>query len=355
MMRKSSNRAELMRRVGRMEQVAGVWRFRYAEGKAKGMEGIDVRTGAGLEFTVLPDRALDIFDCRFESRSLCWQSSTGVVAPAYYEREGVQWLRGFGGGLLVTCGLRSVGGPSQNGESFGMHGEISFTPATGVRAAGRWQQDRYLMEISGTVRETSAFGANLVLERCLRTELGATHLEIEDQVSNEGSRREGFMQLYHFNFGHPFLGPDTRVYLAAEQTTARDAEDPRGTQNWDRFGPPEAGFEEQVFLHRVLAGSSGRTKVLLVSDDEARDWGVCLEYGVDDLPWLMQWKQQGEGEYVLGIEPANCTIYGRRHAEEKGLLRYLDAGEASQSRLVFEVLSGRWAVEAAIDEIRQLG
>ena len=354
-MRESRNREDLMKWVGRIEQVAGVRRFRYTEGKAKSVEGIDVRTGGGLEFTVLPDRALDIFDCQFESKSLCWQSSTGVVGPAYYERQGVQWLRGFAGGLLVTCGLRNVGSPSENGEHFGLHGEISHTPATGVRAVGQWEKDRYRMEISGTVRETAAFGSNLVPERSLRTELGATYLEVEDRVPNEGARREGFMQLYHFNFGHPFLGPNTRVYLAAEQTTPRDAEAPRGTVNWNRFGPPEEGFREQVFLHRVSPDDRGMVKVLLVSDDETSDWGVCLRYRVDDLPWLMQWKQQGEGEYVLGIEPANCTIYGRRHDAEKGLLRYLSPGESSESRLLLEVLPGTRIVEAAIQEIRELG
>ena len=216
-MRRLINPEDLMKRVGRIEQVADVRRFQYTEGKSKGVEGIDVRTGGGLAFTVIPDRALDIFDCRYQSKSLCWQSSTGVVGPAYYEREGSQWLRGFGGGMLVTCGLRNVGAPSENGERFGMHGEISYTPATNVRALGRWEKDRYRIEISGTVRETSAFGSNLVMQRTIRTGLGTTQLEIEDLVCNQATRREGFMQLYHFNFGYPFLGTQNPTILGRQE------------------------------------------------------------------------------------------------------------------------------------------
>jgi hypothetical protein len=61
---------------------------------------------------------------------LAWVSPTGVVAPHFRELQGEGWLRSFGGGLLVTCGLQNVGEPSERGgEELGLHGRISNTPA----------------------------------------------------------------------------------------------------------------------------------------------------------------------------------------------------------------------------------
>lgn len=102
---------EILERTGGMSQLAGARRFIFAEGRAKGTEAIDVRTGSGLSFMVLPDRGMDIAWAEFKGINLSYISPTGVVAPAYYESRGTEWLRGFYAGLMTTCGLTQAGPP----------------------------------------------------------------------------------------------------------------------------------------------------------------------------------------------------------------------------------------------------
>src|ERR671911_39147 len=98
-------REELMQRVGRLEQVAGVRVVEHGDGMERGVRVLEFRTGSGFSFDVLLDRAMDIGRCEHDGRALGWQSGTGFIGPWYYEPEELGWLRGFGGGLLTTCGM----------------------------------------------------------------------------------------------------------------------------------------------------------------------------------------------------------------------------------------------------------
>ena len=50
----------ILEHVGSMQQLAPVRRVAFLEGRSKSVEAIEVDTGAGLSFTVLVDRALDL-------------------------------------------------------------------------------------------------------------------------------------------------------------------------------------------------------------------------------------------------------------------------------------------------------
>lgn len=39
--------------------------------------------------------------------------------------------------------------------------------------------------------------------------------------------------------------------------------------------------------------------------------GVSLHFNMEEFPLFGQWKQMGEGEYVMGMEPSNCYVGGR--------------------------------------------
>lgn len=74
-----------MKRVGALWQLGGITQFEYSDGKAKGVAGLRVRTAAGLDFSVLPERGLDIVEASHHGRSFCSHSPVGVVHPAYYD------------------------------------------------------------------------------------------------------------------------------------------------------------------------------------------------------------------------------------------------------------------------------
>ena len=150
---------ELLRRVGHMDQLAGIRWLEAGDGKARGSRLLDVWTGIGLRFQVNRDRALDISSCDFKGMPLSWRSPVGDVHPAYYELQGIGWLRSFPGGLLTTCGLDQFGLPSQDGGGdFGLHGRISNLPADQVNTRTYWEGDDYKLEISAEVRQASVFG-----------------------------------------------------------------------------------------------------------------------------------------------------------------------------------------------------
>jgi Domain of unknown function (DUF4432) len=342
----NSPQQKLLQHVGNVDQLASVRRVALLAGRAKGTEAFEVSTGAGLNFTVLVDRALDIADARWCGRSLCWQSSAGLVGPAYYERPGTAWLRGFGGGLLTTCGLRNVGPSCEDeGETFGLHGEVSFTPAANASARGYWSANRYCMEINGEVRESYPFGPNLCLRRRWRTELGANWIELEDVITNEGFRDELHMQLYHWNLGFPLVNADTRIYTTTDSVASRDEDAERGISGWGHFQPPTESFLEQVFFHSYSGTAPEETSVLVAEQGEHPSLAVLLSYNSQELPRLIQWKMCGLSDYVLGIEPANCLVVGRI-AHRRDTPTFLHPGQTATFHLRMTVLTDEASISS---------
>ncbi len=325
-------REELLQQVGRIEQIAGVRAGEISDGAGRGMRTLDVYTGGGLTFRVLPDRALDIGSCRFNDIPIAWESPAGEVHPAFYQPDGVGWLRTFGGGLLATCGLDQFGSPGDDGgESFGLHGRIGTTPARDVFMRGDWVGEQYHIEISGVVDQARLFGENLRMTRRIRTTLGSSQLTINDTVTNIGFQPQPHMILYHFNFGFPLMSPETTLELPVTETHPRDADAEAGIADWSRFQAPTAGYREQVFLHDL---SEGRAQL----HNPSLGLNVELLWEHRSLPHLFEWKMMGQGAYVCGIEPANSSaIGGRTAARTSGDLRILKSGESRDYALTLRV------------------
>ena len=92
-------------------QLGGIETSVLDNGPGRGVRVAWVNTGAGLRYKVLIDRGLDILDAEYLGQSLTWHSLTGPVAPSHAYNRGVEWLRGFYGGLLVGCGPLNTGAP----------------------------------------------------------------------------------------------------------------------------------------------------------------------------------------------------------------------------------------------------
>ena len=91
---------QVAERAGSLSQFAGVRLMTLADGVERGVRLLEFRTGAGLRFTALVDRALDIADCEFKGQSIGWHSPAGFRNPALHEPEGeagLGWLRSFSG------------------------------------------------------------------------------------------------------------------------------------------------------------------------------------------------------------------------------------------------------------------
>jgi hypothetical protein len=357
---RSWKKQELISRIGSPEQIAGITRCTLDEGKAAGVRALQVNTGGGLQFTMLPGRGMDIAGAYFRGHALGFLSPTGITAPAYYEEPGFGWLRSFYAGLLTTCGITNSGAPSvDQGQAFGLHGRIANAAAEDVSVEQEWKGDEYRLTVKGKIREARAMGENLLLTRTVRTQLGARGFDLEDRIENRGFETQPLMMLYHFNFGFPLLGPAARVVGPIRETAARDEEarKERGVEEALVFPDPVQGFEEKVFFHTLAADKAGNTFIALLNRDigDGTPLGVALRFNTNELPELTEWKMPRRGFYVMGLEPGTATPIGRGPLREEGKLPLLEGQGEYRIRIRFEVVDSTEKLERIEEQARDLG
>lgn len=348
---KTYTRDQLLAYVGDISQIARVKPYRLIEGLEDGVHALDVTTGSGLDFTVLASRGLDISSAHYNGRSLAWRSATTDTHPAYFDHEGENgrgWLRGFYGGLVVTCGLSWAGANgTENGQNYGLHGRISNLPATHVTHDGYWEGDEYILTVSGRMREATVFGENLQMTRTITTKLGSKSFKIKDSVENLGYKTSEHMILYHINIGFPAVNDSARLIAPTLNATPRDAD---AVEKFDRYAQmqtPEAGYRETVYFHQLAKNARDRVTTAIVDPTmdsggrEGAGFGVFCTYRPEQLPNFTEWKMMDAGTYVVGMEPANCSVLGRTKERENGTLQKLTPGEKREYELEIGVLTGR--------------
>lgn len=58
-------------------------------------------------------------------------------------------------------------------------------------------------------------------------------------------------------------------------------------------------------------------------------------FDVNELKYFTEWKMMGEYDYVLGLEPGNCTPDGRNVMRKIKTLEFLNAGESKVHNIKF--------------------
>jgi len=331
------SRAELLKQVGDLSQIAGIEMGELSDGRERGLCVAEVRTGSGLGFTVLLDRGMDIGAATYKGLPLAWVSPTGFSHPMYYDPQDTQWLRSFGAGLLTGCGLTSAGaGGEDDGESLGMHGRLSNLPARHISINETWEGDDCSFQVEGEMRQVRVFGENLRMKRRILTRLGNSCISIQDVVENLGSTASPLMLLYHINLGFPLLDASCELVAEAHPVEPRDAAAKPGLQEWMHFQQPTPGYSEEVFHHDLPADKNGWASIHLVNS--SRKLGLRVRFKKATLPNLVQWKMMGEGTYVLGLEPANCRTGGRSQERANGTLQILGPGEVREFHVEIEMI-----------------
>ena len=130
---------EILQYIGNQAQIGGTRHYILTDGWGRNLRAIDVNTGSGLQYTIIPDRGMDISLASYKGINLVYLTSNSETHPAFYEPEGFGWLHTFTAGLLTTCGLTHVGGPVSDEEGqFGLHGRYSTIPARQVADLSQW-------------------------------------------------------------------------------------------------------------------------------------------------------------------------------------------------------------------------
>ena len=325
----------LKRHVGHMSQIGGAKEYTLTSGAAEGLRAIDVSTGSGFAFTILPGRGMDIAWASYKGIPIGYISKSGVSAAKFFcENAATGFLRNFHAGLLTTGGLSNIGAPSEDGdEAFGLHGRVSNTPAENVCIQQDWRGGDYEIVVTGVVSQGRLFGESLTLRREIRTHLGSSKLNIIDILENTGCRPEPLFLLYHCNFGYPLLSPKTRLYTSSARLEARDGAAQLGLSQFDCFQEPTTGFQEQCFYH-CRDDTTDFAYASLFNQDISI--GAYVKYKNEHLKYLIEWKMMGEQDYVVGLEPSTARIDGRKNVLSRNEAYLLRPGE----KQIFELEIG---------------
>jgi len=357
---KAVTRRELARRVGRLEQAAGVRLVTLGDGAERGVRVLEFRTGTGFAFDVVVDRALDIGRCEHRGTPLAWLSAPGVVGPWFAEPLGLGWFRSWGGGMLVTCGLDHtlLGGTDDAShfhqdvrptEEYGLHGRIGFAPARLTGYGETWEADECLLWAQGVVRQAAVFGETLELHRRIEARVGESRFTVRDEVVNAGFDPTTHMFLYHINVGWPVLDEGSE-YLIPAPDGVPVGEYP--TVDYRCLTAPVAGFREQCYEHETVAAADGTVPVAVVN--RAQRIGVYEVHRKDQLRFHTMWRMLGEGAYAVAMEPSTNRDAGRFDARQRGELQFLAPGESRRYDLEIGVLDGLAAIEGFAGRVKKV-
>lgn len=325
--------------VGHRSQLYGVEEHRLVGGKGDGMRLFQIKNGRGIDFTVSADRCADISRLSLHGVNVGYFGPCGYVAPQYYDGAGFGFLKSFTAGFLTTCGFTTIGSPSTDeGEDLPLHGNISHVPAEEIH----YEIGADEILVRATMTDASLFGRKLTMTRTIACGLSSNKIRISDKIANRGSETSPLMLLYHVNIGYPLLDETSDLRIPSTEVIPRDARAKEGIGEWSRMLPPQHGFAEQCYYHR-FGGKNGRAKIF----NDRAGVGLSVNFETGNLPSLVQWKMMGEKEYVLGLEPCNSTIEGRKAARENGTLKFIAPGEEQTFGFEVELFDSRKLWEAS--------
>lgn len=353
-------RGELLARVGRLDQVAGVQLVEAGDGAERGVRLLRFTTGSGFGFDVLVDRGFDVGRAWLGGWPLAWWSPVGLIGPGLHDSAGIEWFRGFPGGLVSTCGLDHtlLGGaddsaafnyPHRKTETYGLHGRYTGLPARLAGYGTSWHGDECVLWAEGEVVQAAVFGEQLMLCRRIEADLGGTALRITDTITNLGATGCPHMLLYHCNIGFPVVDAGAElVYPAGPGTCVSEASDP----DYRELRGPCADFVEECYEHDMAADPDGMVSAAVVN--RVAGLGVYQRYQRAAFPHHITWRQLGAGTYVVAMEPSTNRDAGRLDARARGELQHLSPGEERRYTLEIGALAGIEEIDAFISRARQL-
>ena len=107
---------------------------------------------------------------------------------------------------------------------------------------------------------------------------------------------------------------------------------------------PQANYEECCFYYDMMEKDGVASAGIFNADINK---GVVLSYNTDTLPCFTQWKMMGKRDYVLGLEPGNCTPDGRDVLRKAGTLKFLEPDENCTTAVKFTFVSDEKDFEGA--------
>ena len=358
--------AELSARTGDMAAFGGVREVELSNGVERGIRSLEFRTGTGLAFEVLVDRAMDIGPADHSGRQVGWRSPTGFRHPGLHEQsgdDGMSWLRSFSG-LCVTAGLdhtlfkaevdaSNYAYPHRQTIRHGLHGRVGNLPAALQGYGETWTDDGCTLWAEGEVRQASVFGENLRLRRRVESSLGSNEIVVLDEVVNAGYDVTPHMYLYHINVGWPIVDAGTRFVASIGGTSWMSDSAANPVNAYHTMTDPIPGYVEQVYELDLSKGSDGRHRVALIND--RLGFGLMVDWDAEAMPYFFEWVNLRSGSYAVGLEPSTHHVEGNQAARDDGSMIWLGPGESRSYSLRYTVLTNAEECQEAERSIRAAG
>lgn len=339
------DKKKLLQYTGSMQQLAYSRYCTLSEGRANNLRAVEVKN-ADMQFLVLADKCMDIASLEYKGINLSFTAKPGLNGRNSFDTHGQEALRSITGGLFFTCGLENICAPCEtDGKEYPMHGRMRTTPAEHVCADAFWQDDDYILKISGEMREAELFGENMLLRRTITSKFDSGVIHICDQVENQSFREETMMLMYHCNFGYPFLESGCRLILPTRKVTPREPWSQEHLDHWNVMEQPVDNERECVFIHELAADGDGGTFAAIVND--RLGIGVKISFNQKQLPYFMEWKSIASGDCVIGLEPSNSSVYGRKYHEAQNTLHTLAPHGSETIEWSFTILKNINEIQAA--------
>jgi galactose mutarotase-like enzyme len=313
--------------TGHPNQICGVEEMRLSGGKADGMRMLYVRNGKGLDFWVSVDRCADISRLSFKGDNFGYFTPCGYVSPKYYDDKGDGFLKSFNAGFITTCGLRNVGNAcTDNGEELPLHGSISNMPCESIS----YWSDEESIHIKATIYDMSIYTHKLILEREYVVSRNDNVICLRDEVKNVGITDCPIEILYHCNMGYPLLDENAKISIPSSKVEPKNEYSKSGVADCLKVEKPKKEWGEMCFYHTLV----GCPEISIFNSKIKK--GLKIGFDTNELKCFAQWKMMGEYDYVMGLEPGNCYPDGRDVMREKGILKFLKAGEKTTKTLNIE-------------------
>ena len=303
---------------GNPDQIRGVEECYLLEGKADGVRIMRVRNGLGLEVTVCPDRCADITRVIFKGDNMGYFAPCGYVSSKYYDANQSEMVRSFTGGFLTTCGLDNVGEVCEiDGITYPLHGRISNQPAKHCY----WSENDDDYIIHAIISQAALFMDKMELVREIHIGKKNNTIEIKDQIQNKGDKESACMFMYHMNMGYPLLSEHAQLQINSCDVRPRNEYAREHISTWKEISEPGSMTEEACYYHSFE--EKGVAKIY----NPYIKKGVEISFDPESLPCFTEWKMMGKYDYVLGLEPGNCKLNGRKKVNQSGKLVMLKENE----------------------------
>lgn len=343
-------RETLLKYCGSIEQVAGVRPVIYEDGRAGGLRAVLVKNGP-MEYCLMRDKCLDMASLTYKGINMGILTKPGIQGRNPYDTNGDEAVRSIMGGAMFTCGFENIHVPrTVDGVDYPMHGRMRTTPMEKVCMDAYFDDDNYVLQVSGEGREACLFGQNTILRRTVTSVYGETVIRFHDVIENRTFRPEPLCFLYHVNAGYPFLKEGCRILIPHSKCEPRT--EYAAQQLGKHLVMPEPQIHgaapECVYLYTPAADEQGNTMCAVVNDE--LELALCIRWNTAQIPYLTQWNAMAAGDYGLGLEPANTGFDGR---EDKNV-QLLQPMECHVNDWSMEIVDGRQAIAALEEEYRRL-